>query len=143
MPGVHHIPRARARTRLLGSVPATAHRAEFPGATAAAEEAVLAVGFETRHRDTRRQFQGFDDLAVVRIDMAQFARVVFPGGMPHLAIHPAHAGDEAVRLDGTQDLPGLRIDLVDLALAIHADPQRTFRPGHAGITAAAGRRDRG
>src|SRR5437899_5279155 len=55
--------------------------------------------------------------------------------MPEFVANPGHAGDEAVRLDGAKDRAGLRIDLVDLAVAILADPERSFRPGHARSTA--------
>src|SRR3954469_644546 len=85
------------------------HRAELAGSAAPTEEPVLAVGFQARDVDARRQLQRFEHLAVAWIDAAQLALVTFPGGVPHLAVHPGHAGDEAVRLDGAQDLPGLRI----------------------------------
>ena len=67
--------------------------------------------------------------------------VAFPGAVPELAVDPGDAGDEAVGLDRAEHRPGLRIDLVDLAVAVLADPERAFGPGQAGIAAAAGRRD--
>src|ERR1700746_1666330 len=56
--------------------------------------------------------------------------------MPQFAIHPGDAGDEAVGFNGAKDCPGLRVDLMDLAVAILPDPQRSFGPGHSGATTA-------
>src|SRR3546814_9743948 len=78
----------------------------------------------------------FEDLAAVGVDAAQFTFVTFPGAVPEVAIDPAHAGDETVRFDRAQDLAAVRIDLMNLALAVLAHPQRTLGPGHAGIAAA-------
>ena len=61
--------------------------------------------------------------------------------MPELAVDPADTSDEALGLDGAQDVAGLRIDLVDLAAVMLADPKRAFGPGKAGIAALAGGRD--
>ena len=69
----------------------------------------------------------------LRIDPAQLAFIGFPGAVPELAVDPGDAGDEAVRLDGAQDRAGLRIDLMDLAVAMLPDPERAFRPGHPGV----------
>src|SRR6185369_7962125 len=45
---------------------------------------------------------------------------------------PGDAGNEAVRLYGAQDSAGLRVDLMDPAIAMLADPERAFGPSHAG-----------
>src|SRR5262249_41382613 len=52
--------------------------------------------------------------------------------MPELVVEPGDAGNEAVRLDGAYDRAGLRVDLVNLTIAILPDPERAFRPGHTG-----------
>ena len=62
--------------------------------------------------------------------------------MPELAIHPGDPGDEAVGLDGAQDLARLGIDLMDLPVAILSHPQRALGPGHARVTTTAGCGDR-
>src|SRR3546814_3940849 len=73
----------------------------------------------------------FEDLAAVGVDAAQFTFVTFPGAVPEVAIDPAHAGDETVRFDRAQDLAAVRIDLMNLALAVLAHPQRTLGPGRS------------
>src|SRR5688572_17222862 len=119
-----------------------AHRTQFSRSATAAEETVLAVGLEARHRDARRQLKCLEHLAALRIDATQLAFVALPGGMPHLAVDPGDASDKTIRLDGAQDLSGFRIDLVNLAFAVHAYPQRAFGPGHAGVSAITRRRNR-
>jgi hypothetical protein len=63
--------------------------------------------------------------------------------VPEFAIHPGDARDHAVALDGADDRAGLRVDLMDLLAAVFADPQRSLRPGEAGIPALAGGGDGG
>src|SRR5713101_2527024 len=94
----------------------------FPAASAAAEERVAAVGLEAPHGHAGRHVKLFQNLAGLRIDSAQFAFLGFPGAVPKLAFHPGDAGDEAIRLDGAKDRAGLRIDLMDLAIAMLSDP---------------------
>ena len=108
----------------------------------ATKKRVAAIGLEARHADAGRHLELLQDLARSRIDPPQLALVAFPGAVPQLAVDPGDAGDEAVGFDGAQDLAGLGIDLMDLALAMLADPERPFGPGHAGVAAVAGRRDR-
>src|SRR5262249_21682504 len=60
---------------------------------------------------------------------------------PELAVDPGDAGDHAVRLDGAENLSGLGVNLVDLAAAVLADPERALGPGHSRVTALARRRD--
>jgi hypothetical protein len=55
--------------------------------------------------------------------VAQFALVGFPGAVPEFVTDPGDAGDEAVRLDGAKNRAGLRIDLMDLAVAVLGDPE--------------------
>ena len=66
------------------------------------------------------------------IDPAQFALFGFPGTVPEFAVHPGDARNKTVRLDGAKYRAGLRIDLMDLALAMLRDPERAFRPGRNG-----------
>jgi hypothetical protein len=54
---------------------------------------------------------------------------------PQLAVQPRHARDEALGFDRLQDRARLRIEAVDLARAVLADPQRAFGPGEAGAAA--------
>src|SRR3546814_2014824 len=56
---------------------------------------------------------------------------------------PGHAGDEAAALDGAEDGAGFGIDLVDPAVAVLPDPERSLGPGQPGIAATAGGRDGG
>ena len=63
--------------------------------------------------------------------------------MPHLAIDPSDAGDEAVGFDGAKDRSSFRVDPVNLPFPILAHPERAFGPGQSRVPAAAGRRDCG
>src|SRR3569833_962770 len=118
-----------------------AHDAHLAALAAAAEEAVLAIGLQTRDGCSLRHVELMQHLAALGIDSSEIALVVFPGAVPELAIDPRDPGDKARAGNGAQDLAGVGIDLVDLALAIDADPQCTFGPGQSGIAAAAGRGD--
>jgi hypothetical protein len=60
----------------------------------------------------------------------QLALVAFPCAVPQRAVDPGDARDEAVGFDGAKDRAGFRVDLMDLALAIVADPQ-SFPSAHA------------
>src|SRR5580704_5503401 len=46
--------------------------------------------------------------------------------MPKLSIDPSDPGDEAVRFDGAKNRAGLRIDLIDLLVAILGDLKQVF-----------------
>src|SRR6478672_2390405 len=120
-----------------------AHGANLAGVAAAAEEPVAAVGLEARQARAGGQFEALQDLAVSRIDPAQFALVGFPGAVPEFAVDPGDAGDEAIGLDGAKDRAGFGIDLMDLAVAVLPDPEGPFGPGQPGVAAAAGRGDGG
>ncbi len=61
--------------------------------------------------------------------------------MPELAIDPGDTGDEAIGFDGAEYGTGFRIDLMDLAIMVLADPERPFSPGEPRIPAIAGRRN--
>src|SRR5689334_5963807 len=93
--------------------PRTADRAHLAGA--AAEEALAAVRLETGDVDSGRHLEALEDVAALRVDPAQVARIALPGRVPELAVHPGDAGDEAVGLEGAQDGAGLGVDLVDLS----------------------------
>jgi hypothetical protein len=105
----------------------SADDSHFSASSAAAEERVAAVGLEARHRQAARHVDLLQNLAVLRIDSAQFAFLGFPGAVPELAFHPGDASDETVRLYGAKDRAGLRIDLMDLAFAMLPDPEAPFR----------------
>src|SRR5262245_10504056 len=120
-----------------------AHGAYLAAAGAAAVEDAGAVGLHAAHRDAGRELEPLEDLARVRIDAAQLALLGFQGRVPELAVRPGHAGDEAIRLDRAQDGAGRGVDLVDLARAVLAHPERALGPGEARVAALGGRRDRG
>src|SRR6185312_16080739 len=106
-----------------------AHGTQLAAVSAAAEEPLPAIGFESRHRGSRRHVEPFQDISRPRVDAPELALVALPGAVPEFAFHPGNPGDEAVGLDGAQDRPGLGIDLMDLALPILSDPKRPFGPG--------------
>src|SRR5262249_26794504 len=98
-----------------------------PAAVAAtAEEPVAAVGLEPRYGHAGPQGEPLHHLAAVRIDPSHVARVALPGAVPELAVDPGDAGDEAVGLDRAQHRAAVRIDLMDLSVAILSDPQGAF-----------------
>src|SRR5262249_51863651 len=119
------------------SLPRPADRPDLAAVAAAAEEAVGAVALQAGDERPGGHLQPLQQLAGLRIDSPHVAGLALPGAVPQLAVDPGDAGDETVGGQGAQDGPGLRVDLVDLALAVLADPQRPLRPGHAGIAAAA------
>jgi hypothetical protein len=61
--------------------------------------------------------------------------------VPEFPINPGDAGDESVGLDRAKNRPCVRIDLMDLAIAILPHPERAFGPRQPRVSAAAGRRD--
>jgi hypothetical protein len=123
--------------------PRPAHGSHRAAASAAAEEAVAAVGFESRHARAGRHRERFQNLARARIDPPHVALVTVRAAVPQLAVDPGDAGDEALRLDRAKDRPRLGIDLMDLAVAILPDPEGAFGPGESRIAAHARRRDGG
>jgi hypothetical protein len=62
--------------------------------------------------------------------------------VPELAVHPGHAGDEAVGRDAAPHGTGVGVDLHDAAVAVLAHPQAALGPGQA-RAALARRRDGG
>src|SRR5580765_883824 len=108
-----------------------------------AEEPIAAVGLEPRHAHPRRHLEFLQDLSRSRVDSPQIALVAFPGGVPELSVDPGNSRDEAVGLDGAKNRARLRIDLMDLPVAILSNPESPFRPCEPRVAAAAGRRDRG
>src|SRR6185437_5793979 len=105
------------------------HDAHLPAAAAAAEETLAPVGFQPGHARAGGHVDLVHDLSGPRIDSPQLALVALPGRMPELAVHPGHAGNEPVRLDGAQDRSRIRVDLMDPATAVLSDPECSFRPG--------------
>ena len=98
-------------------------------AAAAAERAVTAIGFETRHA---RSDQASRILSSTSPVFGSIRRTSLsspsPGAVPQLAVDPGDPGDDAVGFDGAQNLSRLGIDLMDLAAAMLADPERAFGP---------------
>src|SRR5207237_320708 len=82
---------------------------DFPAASAAGEELIAAIGFESRHARSGWHIEPLEQLSRLGIDASHIALITIPGAMPELAIHPGDPGDEAVGLDGAQDLAGLGI----------------------------------
>src|ERR1700730_2972623 len=120
----------------------TSHGADLPARSAAAIEQVCPVGLEPADAGAARHLQPTEHGAALPVDLADFALVAFPGGVPQLAVDPGHAGDEAVGLDGAQNGASRGIDLVDLAIAVLPHPQAALGPGESRVAAVAGRRDR-
>ena len=108
----------------------------FPALSAPAEETISAVGLETRNIHAGWHVELLQDLSRSRIDSPQIALVIFPGGVPELAIDPGDAGDETVGLNRAKNCPCLGIDLMDLPVAILTHPERPFSPRKSGIATA-------
>src|SRR3977135_22019 len=98
------------------------------------------IGFKARYDNALRHLDQLQHFPRLRIDPAEIAFLFFPGTVPELLANPSDAGHEAVRIESAEDLPALRIDLMDLAVAMLPDPERPLGPGHARC-AAVGRRD--
>src|SRR6267378_2155823 len=133
----------RPRTIRRGDSLGPADGSYLPAPSSSAEELIAAIGLEPRHAYSGRHLEPLQDLSRSRIDSPQIALVTFPGAVPELAVDPGDPGDEAVGLDGAENRPCLRIDLMDLPVPILPHPERPFGPREPRVTAAAGRRDRG
>lgn len=133
------IRRAGGATDAVLSALRPSHGPNFPAVATAAKEPTIAIGFQPRHDDAFGHIDPFQYFAALRIDAAQVALVAFPGAVPKFAIDPGDASDKALGFYGTQDDTGFRVDLMNLAIAILADPERAFRPGEAGVATAARR----
>src|SRR5260370_35850883 len=121
----------------------TPHGANLAAGSTAAIKQVCPIGLEPADHGIARHFEPLEHVAGLRVDPADVALLPFPGPVPQLAVHPGHAGDEAVGFDGALDDAGLRINLVDLAIAVLPHPQTALRPGQPRVAPASGRRDRG
>src|SRR6266540_3096976 len=128
---------------LLSPGSGLAHGAHLAAGATAAVENAGAVGLEAAHDDAGGHLEALEDLARLRIDAAEIAVLALHGAVPELAVHPGDAGDEAIRFDRAQDGAGLGVDLVDLAGAVLADPERPLGPGQARVAAVGGRWDGG
>src|SRR5262245_27261386 len=84
-----------------------AHSSHQSAGAAAAEEEFGAIGFKARHADAVRHLDQLQHFARLRIDPAEIAFLIFPGTVPKLLANPGDAGHEALRIDGTEDLPAL------------------------------------
>src|SRR4030095_11407772 len=111
--------------------------------SSSAEKQIAAIGLEPRNGHSGRHLEPLQNLSGSRIDSPQVALVIFPGAVPELSVDPRDPGDEAGGLDRAKDRPCLRIDLMDLPVAILPNPERPFGPREPRVTTAAGGRDRG
>src|SRR6185437_10826558 len=134
--------RALARLASATSPLRPPHRAHHAAVPAAAEELIFPIGFEPRDLGAAWHLQPLDDGAGARIDLPKLALVALPGGVPQFPIDPGHARDEAVGVDRAKNRARHGIDLVDFARAILSDPERSLRPGEAGIASVGRRRNR-
>src|SRR5690606_27129709 len=125
-PALRGSPGCAVASRLSALRPA--HRAHGAARAAAAEEAV-AVGLQARHHQAGRHVELLQHRAALRVDAADVALLGLPGAVPELAVDPGDAGHETAAFDRAQDGAGRRVDLVDLAVAMLPDPQRSLGPG--------------
>ena len=120
-----------------------AHRSHLAALAAAAEEPVAAVGLEPRHADAGRHLDASPAPRPVRGSMRR-SSLSSPSQVPCQSSPSTQVTPVTKRLDSMvrRTVAGLGIDLVDLPVAILADPERALGPGQPGVAAAAGRRDR-
>src|SRR6187551_237265 len=121
----------------------TAHGADLAALAAACIEEVGAVGLEPAHAGACGHLESIEHGAALGIDATDLAGVAFPRAVPQLAVDPGHAGHEAVRFDRAQHGTRRRVDAVDPAAAVLADPEAPLGPGEARVAAAAGCGNRG
>src|SRR5262245_25823861 len=126
-----------------GSALGLAHGAHLAAAGTAAVKDAGAVGLHARHGGARGHFQALEDFARFRTDAADFALILFQGGMPEFTVNPGNARDVTIRFDRAQDGTGLGVNLVNLAGAVFTHPKRPLGPGQARIAALRRRRDGG
>src|SRR3569832_121146 len=101
-------------------------RSNIAAASATAEQLLAAVRLKAGHAKTLWHVDAVQDLSSSRIYPRQTALVTFPVAVPEFSVDPAYAGDEAVGLNGANDRPCLRIDLVDFPFTILPNPERPF-----------------
>src|SRR5271167_3424397 len=142
------IPSRSVRMRMILAIlhaleasPGPSHCPHLPARSSAAKELIAAIRFQARHVDAGRHIQLLQHFSSLRIDSPHIAFVAFPRPVPKLSVHPSYPGDKAVAFDGAKNRPGLGIELMDLAVPILANPERTFGPCESGVASAAGRRD--
>src|SRR5262249_25584473 len=123
-------------TRGLRSPLGPAHDSDLAARASSAEEPIAAIGLESRHADSARHLEDLENFARPGIDAPHVAVVTFPGAVPELAVDPGDPGDEAIGGDRAKNRAGFRIDLMDLPVAILADPERPFGPREPRVTAA-------
>src|SRR5262245_47404321 len=90
---------ARGATARRGAAPGPADGSHLPAPSSSAEELLAASGLEPRNFHSGWHLEPLQDLSRARIDSPHIALVIFPGGMPELALDPGDPGDEAVGLD--------------------------------------------
>src|SRR4051812_21189257 len=113
---------AMSTLRRRRAFPWPADCSQLAALPASAEEPIATVRFEPRHAHAGGHVETLQHLARLRIDASHVALVGFPGAVPELPVHPRHAGDETVRLDGAKDRSSLRIDLMNLPIPMVPDP---------------------
>src|SRR5476651_1178795 len=91
-----------------GFMPGPADGSHFSALSAAAEELIAAVGFESRNARPGRHIERLQDRSGLGIDAVQIALFAFPGAVPEFAVDPCDPGDEAIGFDGAENRPGLR-----------------------------------
>src|SRR5215813_11525572 len=109
----------------VSALPGASHRADPAARSAAGVEEVALVRLEAGDLGPLRHRQLGEHGAGLGIDPPDLRLGILPGCVPELSVDPGDTGDEAVRLDRAEDRAGRRVDLVDLPLAVLADPQRS------------------
>ena len=101
----------------------------------------MTVGLKSGNANTVGHVEAFKNFSGLRIDSPQITVITFRSGVPELSVNPGHSRDKAVGLDDPKNRAGLGIDLMDLAIPILTDPERSFRPRQPRVPATAGPRD--
>src|SRR5580704_11998636 len=120
----------------------SANGSHLSAVSAATEKSVAPIRFKPRDTGSGWHFQPLEHRSGRGIDAPDIARLILPGAMPQLAVDPGDTRDEPIGFDGAQYSPGFRIDLMDLAATVLADPECPFSPGKARIPTIAGCRNR-
>src|SRR4029079_11235980 len=107
-----------ARRASVAGLSRATHGANPPAVPAAAEEAILAVGLESRDLDAITHLEPLEPIVALRSDAPQLALVALPGAGPQLAFDPGDTGDESVRVERSERRPRARIDRVNLSRPI-------------------------
>src|SRR5689334_23383734 len=96
---------------------------DFPTLRASAKEPVAAIGLQPRNAHARRHLEFLQHLSGPGVHSSDVGLATFGGAVPQFPIDPRDAGDEAIGCDRPKNLARLRIDLIDLPVAIVPDPE--------------------